>query len=261
MIIKLWPIETEKPIIKEVPYKPGASLAHYLKGIDLKGKKVIVNGKVIKCPPCHFPRRRDDIIVANEKDWPVLVFVAHAIWIAMLAHPFIAAMWALSLAYSIYSFLTMPRAQGFNTGAGIDQNSPTYAWDGGRTIQEVGTVVPIIYGEHKAWGNIINQYQSTDGDKNYIHILCLLCEGEICGVNEVKVNDIAIGEYQEATYETRLGTNDQDPIDGFSELHNLNDINVKLQYNKPIVYETKRDDVEAFEVYFSFPLGLFQQGD
>lgn len=259
MIIKLITSPTEKPRIKNVPYKTGATLRHYLKGIDLKKKRIIVSGKV-QTSLDFKPRRSDEIIVANEINDPVslTILAAHAIWAAVLAHPFIAAAFILTTAYSIYSFLTMPRAPSFNTGAGIDQNSPTYTWEGGKTIQDVGVPVPIVYGVHKVWGNIINQYQSTDGDSNYIHMLLLLCEGPLCSIDEIKVNDIAIEEFKNATVETRLGTNDQDPVDGFSELHDLHDVNVKLNYNQPFVYTTSRDDVESIELYLSFPKGLYK---
>jgi hypothetical protein len=260
MIIKILDNPVKKPNIREISYKPGASLKHYLKGIDLKNHRVIVSGKV-RTNMRFIPKRHDEIIVAQNIGgpvWPILVLIGHAIWTAALAHPFIAWAFILSSAYSIYSFLSTPRAPAFNTGFGIDSNSPTYTWEGGRTIQDVGVPVPIVYGIHKLWGNIINQYQSTDGDNNYIHLLLLLCEGEMCNITDVKINDIAIGEYRDATYEIRLGTNDQTPVEGFDQLHDLNDINVKLNYNQPFIYTTKRDDVESFELYFSFPKGIYQ---
>lgn len=264
MIIKILKSPTEKPRILPVPHVKGLSLKKYLRCFDLKDKDVIVNGKIVDVD--YVPKKNDEIIVKPKVEAPVvwaigygIGYVAGFLWAFATAHPFIAAFLVLGMGYSVYSYLSAPRAPSYNTGQGLDQNSPTYTWEGGHTIQDVGVPVPIVYGEHKVWGNIINQYQSTDGDKNYIHVLLLLCEGEVCDIEEVKVNDIAVEEYQDATYEIRKGANDQEPINGFSELHSLNDINIRLQQNQPITYRTKLNNVEAFEVYFSFPNGLYQQ--
>jgi len=51
------------------------------------------------------------------------------------------------------------------TGEGIDEGSATYGWEGIRTIQEVGTPIPVIYGRHRVGGNVINAYVRTDGNK------------------------------------------------------------------------------------------------
>lgn len=261
MILKIWPVPTEKPRIRKVKCVPGKDLEYYLKGIPLKGQKIIVSGKIVD-DLSFIPKDSDEIIVTAEYNAPVvgaIVALASAAWAVAVAHPFIAIAFVLFTAYSIYSFLSMPRVPNFNQGVGLDQGSPTYTWEGGRTIQEVGTPVPIVYGQHKVWGNVINQYQTTNGDNNFIHLLLLLCEGEIEGISDIKINDIPIESYQDVTSELRYGTNDQDPVTGFADLHDLHDLNIQLKKNQSFVYTTVNNDVEGFELYFSFPQGLFKQ--
>ena len=94
------------------------------------------------------------------------------------------------MVYSVYSAITARSRQpsfGLN-GGGLDESSSTYGWDGINTIQDVGVPVKIIYGEHRTGGNIINQFISTDGDKQYLNLLIAAGEGEIESISDIKIN-------------------------------------------------------------------------
>ncbi len=250
-------------ITKDLAYSRNKSIKDFLieAGIDYKNKKVIVLGKRIK--DINNPvDDSDEIIVIPEVKGAVAAAVSTVVgWVAtaVTAHPFISAFFAISTGYSIYQYINRPRLPNFGAGEGIDEGSPTYGWDGIRTIQQIGTPIPIIYGEHRVGGNVINRYISTNGDKHYLNLLLALCEGEIEGISTIKINGQPSSNFDGITTYTRYGTNSQSVIPNFEDLHNVYTINTELTKNDAYTYTTNNSDVEAFEIYFRLPNGLFQQ--
>jgi hypothetical protein len=84
-----------------------------------------------------------------------------------------------SIAYSIYSYCTAPKAP--STGKGLN-SSPTYGWDGLQMQSRQGVPVPIVYGEHLLGGNLIECFITSVGSVNYLNMLLALSEGEIEGI-------------------------------------------------------------------------------
>jgi predicted phage tail protein len=262
------PFKSYEAIVRQIRYCRSSTVKDFIKeaGFDYEDKRIIVSGKKIE--NINIPiDNEDEIIVLPDVKGPVgaaIVAIGKAIGAYVLAHPFIATFAALSIGYSIYSYLSQPSLPNFNLGGlgdSLDEGSPTYGWDGVRTTQEVGVPVPIIYGEHKVGGNIINQYIRTDGDKHYFHVLLSLCEGEIESISNIKINDNPISNFDGITVKTRLGTNDQSLIPNFEDLHNLYTPNANLTKDNPYVYTTVDSDVEGFEIHFRCNNGLFQQDD
>ena len=62
------------------------------------------------------------------------------------------------------------------------------------------------------------------------------------------------------TYQTRRGTVGQSVIPNYSDLHDLMTMSVNLVKDSPYVYTTVRNDVETFELYLTYPRGLFRVG-
>jgi predicted phage tail protein len=139
----------------------------------------------------------------------------------------------------------------------IELNSPNYAFDGVTTTQIVGAYVPIILGQHKASGNIINQYIYNSDFNNYLNVLLAVCEGEIDSFSEHKVNDILISTLTGATVTEKLGTNSQTVIPNFNDQHNVYNINSEIANGATYSYTTTDSDVEAFELNFNLPNGLY----
>lgn len=249
----------------EVKSVEGLTVLECLKaaGIDHDGMRVIVSGKRIVDINSSV-ESGDEIIITPDVKGPVVAIISaivSVLWAAVVAHPFIAAFFVLSVGYSIYSYASQPRMPDFNlgNGGGIDEGSPTYGWDGVQTIQEVGVPVPVIYGEHKVGGNIVNQFIWTDGDKNYLNLLLALCEGEIESIDEIKINDNPVANFTSVELLKRYGTNDQDMIANFEDLHNLNLVNANLVNDTPYIYTTVDNDVETFELQLRLNGGLYLQ--
>ena len=162
-------------------------------------------------------------------------------------------------AYSIYSAVTTrPRMPSLGSGSGIDEGSPTYGWDGAQQTRDVGIPIGIIYGEHRVGGNIINEYIWKDGDKNYLNQLTALGEGEITSVSSLQLNGNPIENYTGASATFKYGTNDQTVIANFEDLHNLYNLGVTLNKNSAYIYTTRDSDVEAIELHFRLPNGLYE---
>ena len=250
---------------KDFEFDPSLSISDYLakSGFELVEHVVILSGRKIDYLSIK-PEDGDQIMIRPEVEWEALVFIGNAIWAAAAAHPFITAMTILSLGYSIYSAVSYraPSLPNFGTsGDGLDENSPTYGWDGIQTRQDVGTAIPVVYGEHRVGGNIINAYIQNNGDQDFLNVLLALCEGEIERITDVMINDQPAANFDGIeTVTDRRGTNSDAIIPNFEDLFDNFTINQTLNnQNDSCIYTTSQNDVEGFEVQMSFPAGIYSQ--
>lgn len=237
---------------KELAHVPGKLVHQYIDdaGFPLEGMRVVVSGKVAQSLAFE-PQAHDEILITPDVKLPLIQVVYYVVMI-------------ISVIMAIKSSFQKPRQPAFNTNAGnadsLDSGSPTYGWDGIQLTTNVGTAVPIVYGEHRVGGNVINQFITTDGDKNYLNTLIAISEGEIESIDGIEINDNPAANFDGIENVTRMGTNDQTAVPNFEDLHNLVDISVNLNTASAThTYETADSDVEAFEVHLLFPNGMFQQ--
>ncbi len=280
--IKYYPIRFDQSgkVEKAFEFSRNFQLRDYLDSfkeipqINFTEFDIIVSGKVVK-DFNEFVNDGDEIIVTPKIGDPGTIFgviatVATALGASATTAATIAAIGTVlavgatlaAIGYSIYSAFQRPSLPGFggiSGGGGLDEGSPTYGWEGGRTLSDVNVPVPIIYGRHKVYGNVINEYIHSDGDKHFLNMLVALGEGEINSISDLKLNDNPIANFQGVSFVSRMGTNNQTIIPNFEDLHNLIDVNVQLLKNNAYVYTTIDNDVEAFEIRFVLPSGLFQQ--
>lgn len=250
---------------KDIMFESHLSVLDYIKqsGFEYDEHVVVLSGKKITDLNL-IPQDGDQIIVHPDVEWQALAFIGSAIWAAAVAHPFITAATILAIGYSVYSAVTYksPALPNFGTdGNGLDENSQTYSWEGIQTTQDVGTAIPVVYGEHRVGGNIINTYIQNDGDNNFLNILLALCEGEIESIADVMINDQPSANFDGITvYADRLGTNTDSIIPNFEDLFDNFSINQPLDaLNDSYIYTTSQSDVEGFEVQMSFPAGVYSQ--
>ncbi|MBI4970750.1 MAG: hypothetical protein HZC17_02800 [Candidatus Omnitrophica bacterium] len=259
------PFKTEDAEVRKIKYSRSKCVRDYLDaaGFDYQDKRVIVTGKRIDDLSVRLDDG-DEITVIPEVKAPIIAVVSwiiSAVWAVAVAHPFLFAFFVLSMGYSIYQYMNQPRMPDFNLGSanGLDEGSPTYGWDGIRTIQEVGVPVAVVYGRHRVGGNIINQFLWEDGDKHYLNVLLALCEGEIKSVEDIELNDNPIANFDGVSVIKRFGTNYQSMIENFEDLHNIYSISANLTQNNPSIYTMIDSDVEAFEIHLRLNNGLYQQ--
>lgn len=162
----------------------------------------------------------------------------------------------VSLVISLIASLFAPHPQ--KQGGGGMRSSPTFGWDGIQTTYKNGVPVALPYGDHEQGGNCIGRYIESDGDKQYLHVLLSLGVGPVEDITDIRINDNPIANFKGATYETRLGTDDQLPINGFQTVIIENPLSVKLLQNAPYTYQTAGDSVDAFAVNIVYPAGLYR---
>ncbi len=266
-------LSEEGRLDKQLEYNRDKTIQEYLveAGFDHKDKNIVVSGKKIENLNLRIDND-DEILIIPKIEAPAAVVAIVGAVIgaggAIAGSTFLMVVGAiLSIGASIYSAVTAGHRQpsfDINIGGGskstFDADSATYGWNI-RTIQEVGTPIALIYGEHKFGGNIINSWVYADGDKNYLNLLIGLCEGEIESISGIKINDNPIANFTGITNHVRLGTNNQDIIPNFEDLHNTYNLSVKLTQNSAYTYTTTDSDVEGFEVHFQLPSGLFMQNE
>ena len=239
----------------EVPFSFNYRVSDYLDDskIEYKNKNIIVSSG----DKWLYDTLSDgDVITVTDKVKDiigVIGIIVDIIWWSVTVHPLLTALYV----YACYSYFSMTRKKSYGT-SGIDEDSPTYSWDGVQTTMSAGIPIPIVYGEHKVGGNIINQYIRTDGDKNYLNVLLALCEGEIESISDLEINGNPASNFTGITQVKRMGTNNQSIIPNFTDLHNPTSLSVTLTRNNSYVYTTSGNDIEAFELTLSLSNGIFQ---
>ena len=238
-------------------WSPEKRISEYLvdSGFIIEGFSIVVDGKVETDHSKTIAAHSQILII------PVVRFAG--IGLATIMQAIIIGFMVFSVIYSIATANKKQKLPTFGTdGEGLDANSPTYGWDGIQTTDNVGTPVPVVYGEHKVGGNIINQYINSDGDKNYLNVLLALCEGEIHEIDTdtLKLNDNLAANFDGIELTTKLGTNAQAPISAFEDLHDLENVSVELNdASDDHTVTTTDSDVEALEVHLQFSSGLYSQ--
>jgi predicted phage tail protein len=240
----------------EVKFVGMKTVEEYIKlaGYDVEDKRAVMMGKCVELTEL-VPNNSEILVVPNVRWFFGALFAGMS---------FFAIISIGMMIYSIISYLTYkkPTMPNFGTsGINGDEASPTYGWEGVKTTQEVGLPVPVVYGEHKVGGNIINAFVSTDGDKEYLNLLIGLCEGEIEDIGSIKINDNLLENFTGVEDEIRLGTVDQSQIANFADIHNNVNLNVTLLKDAAYVHTTVINDCEGFDIQFDFPLGLYSQSE
>jgi hypothetical protein len=156
----------------------------------------------------------------------------------------------------INAVLPMP---GIDTGA---EESPTYSWSGPAMTSRQGIPLQRGYGKFTVGGNVINSYVRTVGDKQYLNVLIAYGHGLLRSIDNIKINDNPIGNYQGVAIEKRMGYLDQAPVSYFGDIHADYPQNAKIIGGaSPVVVEGHRDDATALEVELYYPKGVWRLSD
>lgn len=94
------------------------------------------------------------------------------------------------------------------------QNDARYGFDNAQNTTTEGGPIPVIFGRERFAPPIISVLFDTNGSTEVLKYLCLVGEGEISAINDVRLNGSPAASLG-ATIATRLGTADQTVIPGF----------------------------------------------
>lgn len=145
------------------------------------------------------------------------------------------------------------------------ESSPTYGFGGITSTVRPGTPIPVIYGEHRVGGHIIEQFQreargdGADPKSGELHTLIALSTGPVESISSVRANESPIEEFGKIDdlVQTRTGELYQDPIEGFHDAVIQRAQERALEaVGDPLSYTTP-DPIDAFELIIRFPGGLY----
>ena len=156
---------------------------------------------------------------------------------------------------------------------------------GVQTSVGANSSIPVIFGEVRAGGHIIETYHSPDfsfhshktsvaavdydqltsfssnrtasaiGSES-LNTRIALCWGPVERISDIQIDENPIKNINGIGVETALGVNDQGILAGFSDRRNTKDVQELVKYGFPITQRTTQE-VSAVEVNIAFNAGLF----
>lgn len=135
-------------------------------------------------------------------------------------------------------------------------SSPRYGFDNVSNTTREGAPVPIVYGEEVVAPGIISQVTEETESDTILKLLCLVSEGEIESISDVRLDDTPIANLSGIEVATRLGTDDQTAIEGFSLIGTPWPASTRLTKDSVHVH-TGKAEVDALIWGITFPSGLF----
>ncbi len=142
------------------------------------------------------------------------------------------------------------------------ETTTTYSWSGAQVSQVPGTPVGKTFGIVQPELKLLMRHVTTDGSDQYLNLLYSAGEGPVDSLDNIKIDGNKIGNYNAVQYWTRLGTNDQDVIDTFSET--VSDYSVSYELENDDVWHTQTTEgtaVEGLEIMVELPNGLYYLKD
>ena len=162
------------------------------------------------------------------------------------------AVGAISVAGNLLVSAAMAPSQSSSKNA-----SASYDPDGPKSLAQSGVVIPKGYGTFQWGGNIIASFSEIDGSDTYFNVLVCFGFGPARSITNVQINGKDIAEYQNCTYYTRLGTNDQPEIATFNQISNGYPQDTQCLAGVPVVVPGTGDLTQALQVDMQFPDGCF----
>jgi len=136
--------------------------------------------------------------------------------------------------------------------------SQSYDPTGPKGLAQPGTPVPKAYGTFGWCGNIVSSYISFAGAKAYINVLVCYGWGTAKSISNILINKQSISNFSDCSYQTRFGTNDQAPIDGFDATVNGYPQEIQmLVANGPVVVSGTGTNIQGLQITVKFPSGLY----
>ena len=123
-------------------------------------------------------------------------------------------------------------------------------------IDPFGTI-PIVLGKHRMIPPQIKPYTETVGGDQYVRQLFIWGYGEVI-VEDIKIGDTPIGEFEDVEIETVYGTDSDPDITLYPGTVDQNDLNVTLNEVDGYQTRTSTENADELSVDITFPQGLVQ---
>lgn len=258
----------------ELEFQRGKVLAHYLQGLPSPESWLVgLNGVPVKteeyetlCPVAgdmltlvHTPEGGD----GGAKD---IIRLIALITLAIFA-PQLAAMWlpagldvgitaavasaAITVGGAmIINALLPPPKPTFDD----DQSQQTYGADGPKNTARPGAAVPVVYGQYRYGGNIIDLFTKQEGDDQYLYMRTVLNDGEIDSISAVEINDQPYENYYHVQQRLTYGLETEEKNDWFNNTIRLVNRNVQIT-GTPLIHQTD-GEVDKLRIDILAPGGI-----
>lgn len=141
-----------------------------------------------------------------------------------------------------------------------EQQDPTYSWGSVRTMEGQNNPISLTFGKVKSGGQTIGKFVQSEDNNEYLNWLVAAGEGPLT-FSEIKLNDQDIGTFENVTYWTRPGTNDQSVIPNFNDTFFAAGLSYKLSLNAARQNKAQGTATNGLIVTITFPSGLYYTND
>ncbi|MEN6567207.1 MAG: phage tail protein, partial [Veillonellales bacterium] len=276
-IVKLKnPFDRARRETERVDFIPGQVLTDY---IPDKEVEFVLNGNFVDFPNLTFPMDGDQVIVmphVGSGGFKKIIGMVASIWlmgyVGKIANgeaggifsgltgktlgSYLAAGAVMYVGGRIINAIVPAQKNGLNTGS----SSQTYGWDTPQPITGEGGVVGITYGECIPAPQVLERHVETVNGKQYLNLLLCGGMGPVDSISDIKIGSTPIGNFQDVQIETRLGTNDQDPISFFTDTPLDQSVGVQLS-TAGFVQTSDSTSATSLEATVEFPGGLYHLND
>ena len=256
-------------------YCTGGKLTDY---IDIDGKDIFIDGHVIEHPEQVTPIDGMQIIVTPhiagkgvKSVLGLVAMVALSAWSGGIAAHGILGIAGKTLGSYLVSGAVMflggklinsvfPQdASKFNTKE--HEQSRSYGWDIPTPVTTAGYTVGETYGECIPAPQLLEQHVETISDKQYLNLLYCGGYGPVDSIDNIRIDKTPIGNFSNVEIETRLGTNDQEPIKFFKNTPLDQSVGLSLDTDLTLTRTSNSPKASALEITLEWPAGLYRMND
>lgn len=271
------PFENRKEI-REL-YWTGKELTAY---VDTDGMDIFVDGHLIEQPDATIPPDGSQIIctphIAGKGLKRILGFAA-MIALTVYAGNVGGGLWAKAGSFFAKGAIGATLASGavmllggklinaifpqdISTPKWNDQESSrSYGWDLPTPLTLAGNCVGETYGECIPAAQLLEQHVETINNKQYLNLLYCGGYGPVDSIDKIRIDYTDIGNFTGVQLETRLGTNDQEPISFFHTTPLDQSVGLELDVGAPLVRTSDSALASSLEVTLEWPAGLYHIND
>lgn len=272
--------------VREMEYT-GGTIYSYL---DIREKEIYLNGILVVDPINCFPQDGNEIVVTPiiGKGLKSILGMVASIALAVYA-PQIASSWlgiakgatvagsmALKLGLLTGAIMTVGgriinsvfkmNQQPISSGSEME-TSNSYGWTLPSVQTYEGGVIGETYGEVLPAPQLLMSHVETtnsdDQDKNvqYLNLLYSGGWGPVDEIKDIRIDTTGIENFSDVKIETRLGTNNQEPISFFPSTVLDQQVGITLKEGNSVVRTTDTTKAKKIELTFEWPSGLYSIND
>ena len=281
-----------KVIRHELACVPKTPLERYLAGVSgpLERKVIFLDGRLIDPEriTIEIPGPGSQIVVAEDlgggggskgllRSLAMLAILAIAIAAAFVLGPgssnlalgIVSHGWALAIGAAI-SIGGALMVNALIPPPGMAKQLSTYSWSGPAMTAQEGLGIPVRFGQNMVGPNVIESFVQSTLTTEYLNILCDFGFGVASSITQIEINGNPLSDYPGVWVDTRMGYNDQAPMEYFSEIVNTYPQETRLiggsgdkwgtsaypQSQAAIIIGTGAE-TQAVEFEFTFPKGIW----